>query len=102
MRSPFILAVSFAVACAGTTTASPTLSVTGGPHDFDSFAGGWTTQQHRLATRGAGSHDWEDFPATLCMTPYLDGAATVDELYFPTKGWSGLTLRTFDVARRQW
>ena len=34
--------------------------------------------------------------ARLCMALYLDGAATVDELYFPTKGWSGLTLRTFD------
>ena len=28
--------------------------------------------------------------------------ATVDELYFPTKGWSGLTLRTFDKDKRQW
>jgi hypothetical protein len=23
-------------------------------------------------------------------------------LLFPTKGWSGLTLRTFDVEKRQW
>ncbi len=36
------------------------------------------------------------------MALYLDGAATVDELYFPTKGWSGLTLRTFDKDKRQW
>ena len=75
---------------------------TGDVHDFDYFAGGWTTVQRRLRTRGVGASDWEEFPATLCMTPYLDGAATVDELFFPTKGWSGLTLRTFDREKRQW
>ncbi|HZD53094.1 MAG TPA: hypothetical protein VE175_08605, partial [Woeseiaceae bacterium] len=31
-----------------------------------------------------------------------DGKATVDELYFPTKGWAGLTVRTFDVEKHQW
>jgi len=75
---------------------------TGGVHDFDYFAGGWTTKQRRLKARGVGSNDWEEFPATLCMSLYLGGVATVDELYFPTKGWSGLTLRTFDLERRQW
>ena len=75
---------------------------TGSVHDFDYFVGGWTTHQRRLKARGVGSTAWEEFPATLCMTLYLDGAATVDELYMPTKGVSGLTLRTFDTARRQW
>jgi len=50
----------------------------------------------------SGSNEWEEFPATLCMTPYLGGMATVDELYFPTKGWAGLTVRTFDLEKRQW
>jgi hypothetical protein len=58
---------------------------TGSVHDFDYFAGAWTTCQHRLKVRGAGSTEWEDFPATLCMTLYLGGMATVDELYMPTK-----------------
>jgi hypothetical protein len=75
---------------------------TGGAHDFDYFAGAWTTHQHRLKARGVGSTDWEDFPATLCMTLYLDGMATVDELYMPTKHRAGLTLRTFDTQTRQW
>ena len=26
----------------------------------------------------------------------------MDELEFPTKGWSGVTLRAFDVASRRW
>jgi hypothetical protein len=79
-----------------------TLARTGGPDDFAYFAGGWTTAQRRLKARGVGSDEWEEFPATLCMTPYLEGHATVDELVFPTKGWAGLTLRTFDLEKRQW
>jgi len=79
-----------------------TLTGTGDVHDFDYFAGAWTTHQRRLKERGVGSKDWEEFPATLCMALYLGGMATVDELYFPTKGWSGLTLRTFDLAKHQW
>ena len=79
-----------------------TLARTGGVHDFDYFAGGWTTHQRRLKARGVGRNDWEEFPATLCMSLYLGGMATVDELWFPTKGWAGLTLRTFDTAKQQW
>src|SRR4029450_9845164 len=75
---------------------------TGDVHDFDSFEGAWTTHQRRLKARGVASAEWEEFPATLCMSLYLGGMATVDELYFPTKGWAGLTLRTFDLERRQW
>jgi hypothetical protein len=77
-------------------------SRTGSLHDFDYFAGAWTTHQRRLKARGVGSNEWEEFPATLCMTPYLEGIATVDELYMPTKGVAGLTLRTFDPEKRQW
>lgn len=75
---------------------------TGGLRDFDYFVGGWTTRQRRLKIRGVGSNDWEEFPGTLCMSLYLDGMATVDELYFPTKGSAGLTLRIFDPKMHQW
>lgn len=74
----------------------------GDAHDFDYFEGGWTTQQHKLKARGVGSKEWDDFPGTLCMTPYLGGAATIDEIYFPTKGTAGLTVRVFDPKNRQW
>jgi hypothetical protein len=46
-----------------------TLTGTGDVHDFDYFAGAWTTHQRRLKERGVGSKDWEEFPATLCMAP---------------------------------
>jgi len=75
---------------------------TGTIHDFDYFVGGWTTQQRRLKATGVGSTEWEEFPATECMRLYLDGMATVDELYMPTRGRSGLTLRTFDLQKHQW
>jgi hypothetical protein len=79
-----------------------TLTRTGNVHDFDYFAGGWTTHQRRLKVRGIGSTQWEEFPANLCMTLYLGGMATVDELYLPTKNSAGLTLRTFDLEKHQW
>ncbi|HXD37608.1 MAG TPA: hypothetical protein VN624_13200 [Rhodanobacter sp.] len=79
-----------------------TLSYTGGAHDFDYFQGAWTTRQRRLKQRGVGSDQWKIFPATLCMREYLGGKATVDELYFPTKGWAGLTLRTCRPASHTW
>jgi hypothetical protein len=78
------------------------LSQTGDMHDFDFFVGGWTTVQRRLKVRGAGGSDWEEFPAVECLTLYLGGVATVDELYMPTKKRAGLTLRAFDVEKRQW
>ena len=92
---------------AATTKAIPdppgyTTARTGGVHDFDYFAGGWTTAQHRLKDRGVGSNEWEDFPGTLCASPYLDGMVTVDELWFPTRDTAGVTVRTFDLAKRQW
>jgi len=86
----------------GTAPPGYSLSRTGDVHDFDYFVGGWTTRQHRLKVRGVGSTEWEDFPATLCMTPYLGGTVTVDEMYMPTKHLAGLTLRTFDLKNRRW
>ena len=79
-----------------------TTTRTGTIHDFDYFVGGWTSHQRRLKARGVGSTEWEEFPATECMQLYLGGMATVDELYMPTRGRAGLTLRTFDPQKHQW
>jgi len=87
---------------ATSTSSGYTTKRTGTVHDFEYFTGGWTIQQHRLKARGVGSSAWDNFPATLCMSPYLGGMITVDELYVPTKGWAGLTLRTFNLAKHQW
>ena len=116
LRTCYVLAGLSAVICAsveggataasaetaGTTPPGYSTKRTGSVHDFDYFAGAWTTRQHRLKARGVGSTEWEDFPATLCMTLYLGGMATVDELYMPSKDLAGLTLRTFDPEKHQW
>src|ERR1700734_1674089 len=97
-------AFSAAGADAASTNLPPGYSTsrTGGVHDFDYFAGAWITEQRRLKARGVGSADWEQFSATQCLTLYLGGLATVDELYIPAKDRAGLTLRAFDVEKRQW
>src|SRR5579859_4754701 len=78
-----------------------TLSRTGDMRDFDYFVGGWTAQERRLKERGVGSTGWDEFPATLCMTLYLNGQVTVDEMYMPTKKSAGLTVRGFDLHTHQ-
>ena len=88
-----------------TATKTPpgyTLAKTGDLHDFDFIDGAWTVANRRLDKRGAGSTTWEEFPATICGKVHLGGVANVDELVFPTKGWAGLTVRTFDREKRQW
>jgi len=79
-----------------------TTARTGGLHDFDFIAGAWTLQNRRLKARWVGSNDWDEFPAVDCGAVYLGGVANVDELHFPSKGWGGITFRTFDVEKRQW
>ena len=78
------------------------LERTGSMHDFDYFVGAWTTQQHHLKACDVGSNEWEAFSGNLCMSLYLDGMVTVDEIYFPSKGRAGLTLRTYDPEKKQW
>jgi len=104
---PALVAAAAAVAAsaAAADDASPpgyTLAHSGTVHDFEYFSGAWTTAQHRRKKRGVGSNDWEDFPATLCMTPYLGGLATVDEMYLPSKHLAGLTVRSLDLEKHQW
>lgn len=104
-KALIIAALALAAATASAQAAVPpgySTTLTGELSDFDYFAGGWRTVQRRLKAVGAGSSEWVEFPAVLCMTPYLGHVVTVDELYMPTQGRAGLSLRTFDVQKRQW
>ncbi|MEV7420631.1 hypothetical protein [Streptomyces sp. NPDC089919] len=49
-----------------------------------------------------GEDCWEEFPGTTRASVHFDGSASFDEIDFPTKGFSGLTLRLFDPATEQW
>ena len=75
---------------------------TGDRHDFDFLAGTWSVANRRLKARGVGSTEWDEFPATNRCTPHLGGMVNVDETEFLTRGWTGMTLRTFDAAQRRW
>jgi hypothetical protein len=73
-----------------------------GVHDFDFLVGTWQVANRRLTMRHVGSRDWDEFPGHMTMRKVLGGLGNVDEIAFPTKGWSGLTLRLFDPQLRQW
>ncbi|SFS18931.1 hypothetical protein SAMN05216570_3854 [Dyella sp. OK004] len=75
---------------------------TGDIHDFDFFVGHWDFVNRRLKKRWVDSDDWDTFPASLVCANHLGGVVNIDEGVFPTKGWSGMTVRIFDRTKRQW
>ena len=75
---------------------------TGDLHDFDFIAGKWTLANRRLKARGVGSAEWDEFPSTSVGEVLMGGVVNVDENEFPTKGWSGVTVRHFEIEKRQW
>jgi hypothetical protein len=74
----------------------------GDVHDFDFLAGTWNITNRRLIARGVGAREWEQFPSTMRAALHLGGAANVEEIACPAKGWSGMTVRHFRLADRQW
>ena len=74
----------------------------GDPHDFDFLAGDWKVRNRRLVTRLRSASDWIEFPATSRCEPRLGGGANIEQLDFPSLGFSGLTLRLFDIAQSRW
>ncbi len=79
-----------------------TMAGTGNLHDFDFLPGQWTIANRRLKARGAGSNEWEEFASNGKGQVLMGGVVNVDENDFPSKGWSGVTFRHFDLERRQW
>ncbi|MFD1322185.1 hypothetical protein [Micromonospora sonneratiae] len=74
-----------------------------GVGDFDFLVGTWEVANRRLLRPLTGSTEWDEFPGTaVCHAPLFDGAANLDEIIFPTKGFRGLTLRLFDPQRQEW
>jgi hypothetical protein len=74
----------------------------GRPHDFDFLVGRWTMTNRRLTRRHVGSDEWDVFPGTSRAWSHLGGIVSVDENVFPTQGWSGLTMRSLDLAAQRW
>ncbi len=78
------------------------LERTGSRDDFDFIIGDWTVENLRLRERGTGNSTWERFPATLHAEHRLGGIVNVDEMNFAAPRPAGMTVRSFDLARRQW
>lgn len=70
--------------------------------DFDFFIGEWAVQNRRLTKRLVSATDWEEFPGISRSIQAFGGAANFDEIIFPTKDSSGLTLRLYDPAQQHW
>jgi hypothetical protein len=87
---------------ASTSPEGFTTERTGGLHDFDFLAGHWNVTNRRLRVRGADSTEWEAFPSTTQASLHMGGITNMDETVFPTLGTAGMTIRTFDLAKRQW
>lgn len=79
-----------------------TTNFIGRPHDFDFLLGTWHIANRRLKHRHVGSDEWSEFPASSRAWVMLDGIVSIDENLFPTQGFGGLTLRSLDLATRQW
>ncbi len=71
-------------------------------NNFDFYVGTWDVANRRLAKPLAGSDEWEEFPAVSVAHGFFGGAGNFDEITFPTKGFSGATVRTYDAATDQW
>ena len=71
-------------------------------NNFDFFLGTWTSTQRRLHTVLAGADDWYEFPGSTRCWSVLEGAGNIDEVIFPTQGFSGVTLRLYERERDEW
>lgn len=70
--------------------------------DFDFLVGSWNVTNRRLVKVLAGCAEWDEFPGFSRSWSALGGAANLDEIVFPTKGWAGLTTRLRDAETGRW
>lgn len=66
--------------------------------DFDFFVGTRDVTNRRLRKRHVGSDDWDEFPGISVAHSFFDGAGSFDEIRFPTRGFSGSTVRILDPS----
>jgi hypothetical protein len=72
-----------------------------GRRDFHFLYGRWTVAHRRLRDRGVGCQAWDAFSGTVFCQGLMGGLCNVDENDLGERG-QALSLRSFDVAARQW
>jgi hypothetical protein len=75
---------------------------TGHVTDFDFLAGNWHVVNRRLKHRWVGSDEWDEFDALSTCEPRLGGVGNVEQIDCPERGFSGMTLRLFNLAESRW
>jgi hypothetical protein len=73
-----------------------------GPGDFDFLVGFWDIMNRRLKKPLSNSDEWDMFHSSSECRRAFDGAANIDEISAPARGFSGLTLRLFNPERQEW
>ncbi|MET9621496.1 hypothetical protein ABZZ37_12100 [Streptomyces sp. NPDC006464] len=71
----------------------------------DGFAfldGDWLVHNRRLGDFLDPDSGWEEFEGHTTGRLFWDGRAHVDEIVFPSKGFSGLTLRLYEPETGEW
>lgn len=71
-------------------------------NDFDFFVGEWDVANRRLLDSLDSDSGWEEFGGTNRCWSLFGGAANIDEMECPERGFNGLTLRLFDQDTKEW
>ncbi|MFE1350115.1 hypothetical protein [Streptomyces sp. NPDC058757] len=69
---------------------------------FDFLDGAWTVRNRRLADFLDPESGWEEFEGHTNGRLLWGGRAHVDEIVFPSKSFSGLTLRLYEPETGEW
>jgi hypothetical protein len=71
-------------------------------NDFDFLTGTWDVANRWRTEFLDPDSEWEEFPGISHASRHFDGGANFDEITFPSKGFSGLTLRLYNPDTGQW
>jgi len=75
----------------------------GRSHDFDFLVGGtWQVANRCLKQRLAGCDEWLEFDHTCRASVLMDGQMSIDENLFASRGFTGVSMRSLDVAAQRW
>jgi hypothetical protein len=83
-------------------TAPPALDVPKVTGDFDFLIGSWTTHNRARRPMLGEPFVWEEAESRLEATTYFDGAISVDEGWFPSRGFRGATFRLYSPTTKTW
>lgn len=70
--------------------------------DFDFLNGHFDVAHRQLLKPLTGSDEWDEYAGTCSARTHFDGAISLDEMQFPTKGSYGMSLRLFDPEAEEW